>query len=82
MMLLVALALFADSGIPYSAMPTIGQPPERCVPKDRRVRGKAESPSLRKLNELPDAEPQYTVLREINGCPIPAKVNAKSAKPR
>ena len=81
MMLLVALALVADAGIPQTQMPTIGQLPERCTPKERRVNGK-DKPTLSKLNEMPPAEPQYAVLREMDGCPIPAKVNAQKAKTR
>lgn len=82
MILFVALALMADPGVPLSTMPTLGQVPDRCVPKERRVKGTKPKTELRKLNEMPDAEPQFAVLREVDGCTIPAKVSAEARKRR
>jgi hypothetical protein len=38
-----------------------------------KVQGVAE-PGARKLNEMPQAEPIYTVLNEVDGCPVPVSV--------
>lgn len=81
-MLLVALALVAELGLPGSAMPTVGQVPDRCIPKERRISRRAPTVDLRKLNELPDAEAQFPVVREMDGCPIPAKVSEERTKRR
>lgn len=79
-MVIFALAM-AQAAVPGTATPTIGQLPERCVPKERRVSGQKPSYGQHRLNELPDAEPRFAVLREIDGCPIPARVNQALPRP-
>ncbi len=80
MMLLVTLALIADGAQPRPTMPTIGQPPRPCIQTEQRVAQTRPGVGLRKLNELPDAEPQFAVLRSIDGCHIPAKVSRQTTK--
>ncbi|WP_322963503.1 hypothetical protein [Sphingomonas fuzhouensis] len=82
MLLLAVLALSADWGTPSSTMPRIGQVPERCVPKETQVSQPAPVIGQHKLNELPDAEPRFAVVREIDGCPVPAMVRAKPKRQR
>ena len=59
---------------PGTKTPVIGQTVERCQRvTDRRV-ADAPAPGARRLNEMPPAKPIYTVVREIDGCPIPVSV--------
>ena len=53
-MVIFALAM-AQAAVPGTATPTIGQLPERCVPKERRVSGQKPSYGQHRLNELPAA---------------------------
>ncbi len=80
MMLLALLMLSADRGTPPPTMPSIGQLPERCVQKETRVSQSAPVVGLRKLNEMPDAEPRFAVIREIDGCPVPAMARTKAKR--
>ncbi|MDZ7281593.1 hypothetical protein KV697_03965 [Sphingomonas sanguinis] len=80
MMLLALLMLSADPGTPPSTMPSIGQLPERCIKKETRVSQSAPSVGLRKLNEMPDAEAQFAVVRQIDGCPVAAMVRTKAKR--
>ncbi|KQO50699.1 hypothetical protein V3I01_10125 [Sphingomonas sp. gentR] len=80
MVLFTLLILSAAPGTPPSTMPSIGQLPERCAPKETRVNQSAPAVGLRKLNEMPDAEPQFMVLREVDGCPVPAMVRTKAKR--
>ncbi|HIV76993.1 MAG TPA: hypothetical protein H9899_05650 [Candidatus Sphingomonas excrementigallinarum] len=81
MMLLALLMLSADPGTPPSTMPSIGQPPERCVKKESRVSQSEPAPRLRKLNEMPDAAQRYAVVRVMDGCPVAAAVRTKARRP-
>ncbi len=80
MMLLALLMLSADPETPPSTMPSIGQLPERCVPKETRVSQSAPATGLHKLNEMPDAEPRFAVVRDVDGCPVPAMVRTKTKR--
>ncbi|WP_267433610.1 hypothetical protein [Sphingomonas sp. GM_Shp_1] len=80
MMLFMTLALIADSGIVRPSMPPLGEVPQRCVQTEKRVSRNAPSAGPRKLNEMPDAEARFAVLRSVDGCPIPAKVSQETAK--
>jgi len=80
MMLLVTLALIADGATPRQTMPTIGQPPQQCIRTEQRVAQTEPSGGPRKLNELPDAEPQFAVVRNIDGCNVPAKVSRQTTR--
>lgn len=46
------------------------------APAAREVAG-AFQPGIHKLGEMPPAQPIYTVLREIDGCPKPVSVGAR-----
>ncbi|MCP3733328.1 hypothetical protein M9979_00315 [Sphingomonas sp. RP10(2022)] len=78
-MLLPAVVTEQSPAVPRSNMPVIGKAPAKAHcerPGARRV-GDAPPPGVRKLGEMPPAKPIYTVVREIDGCPIPVSVRAR-----
>ena len=75
--LLPAAALAKPGAIPPSNTPVIHKGRPDCVlPGARRV-GDLPPPAARKLGDMPPATPIYTVVREIDGCPIPASVRRR-----
>jgi len=81
MLSLLALLALSAADEAWPVTPTLGRLPERCAPRERRVSRKMPSVGLHKLNEMPDADPQYAVVREIDGCPVPVKAD-KPLKPQ
>ena len=74
--LLPTAAIAESAPIPPSNMPVLSRPADasKCVaPRSLRI-GNRPAPQLRKLGEMPDAKPIYTVLNEVDGCPKPVSV--------
>ena len=46
-------------------------------PELKQAEGKAPTVGLHKLGDLPPARALYTVVRQIDGCPIPVSVPAR-----
>ncbi|OMJ33874.1 hypothetical protein BSZ14_00080 [Sphingomonas sp. Sph1(2015)] len=80
MMLLALLMLSADPATPPSTMPGIGQAQEHCVQKETRVSQSEAFAGPRKLNEMPNAEAQFAVVRQMDGCPVAAVVPTKAKR--
>lgn len=75
--LLPGLAAAQVNPIPKSNMPVVKKGKPDCTrPGARRV-GDVPPPGARKLGDMPPAKPIYTVVREIDGCPIPVSVGAR-----
>ena len=73
-MILAALAAAAVAGAPpvVERTPNLYRPPSRdCRDIERRV-SEDQQESLKKLGRLPNAIAQYAVLRQMEGCPVPA----------
>ena len=74
LLLLVLPSALPARALPETGMPVIGTVPRECAgPHAKRV-GDRPPPRARKLGEMPPAQPIYTVLRKVDGCPIPVKV--------
>lgn len=85
MMILLALLTLSTIGEDVlNTTPTLGQPLARCTPHADRVASPAPTNKggLRKLNEMPAAEPHLAVLRSVDGCPVPVKVRTEVAPRR
>jgi len=48
-----------------------------CVRPSVRQVATRDRPGIRKLGELPPAKPIYTVIREVEGCPVPVAVTRR-----
>ncbi|MCU6452580.1 hypothetical protein LPN01_00640 [Sphingomonas sp. A2-49] len=81
LLVLTPTALHAGP-LPGSRMPVLGAVPRACAAKATKRIGDRPPPPLRKLGDMPPAEPFYTVLREVDGCPIPVRVVTPLAAPR
>ena len=84
-MMLVALLTLSTIGEDVlNTTPTPGQPPARCAPHAEQVASPtpANKGGLRRLDEMPAAEPHLAVLRSVDGCPVPVKVRAEVAPRR
>ncbi len=57
-------------------MPVLNEPLDatRCIAPERRRVGNQPAPRARKLGDMPDAKPIYTVLNKVDGCPKPVSV--------
>lgn len=85
MIMLVALLTLSTIGeVVLNTTPTLGQPPARCAPHAEQVASPAPTNKggLRRLDEMPAAEPHLAVLRSVDGCPVPVKVRAEVAPRR
>lgn len=72
----LAIAQAVQKATPKVA-PHVTKPAKaRCERPGARQVTSAERPGIRKLGELPPAQPIYTVVREVDGCPIPVSVGA------
>ena len=72
-----ALATPGPNPIPKTNTPVIGKTDESCPRVASRRVGDVPPPGARKLGDMPPAKPIYTVVREIDGCPIPVSVGAR-----
>ncbi len=72
-----AAATPGPNPIPKSNTPVIGKTDERCPRVASRRVGDVPPPGARKLGEMPPAKPIYTVVREIDGCPMPVSVRPR-----
>lgn len=75
--LLPAAALAQSGAIPPTNTPVVGKGKPDCVPPGARRVGDVPPPAARKLGDMPPATPIYTVVREIDGCPIPVSVGRR-----
>ena len=75
--LMPGLAAAQVNPIPESNMPVVTQDKPDCIRSGARRIGDVPPPGARKLGEMPPAKPIYTVVREIDGCPIPVSVGAR-----
>jgi hypothetical protein len=76
-LLLPAAALAQSGAIPRSNTPVVGKVKSGCVPPGARRVGDVPPPAARKLGDMPPAKPIYTVVREIDGCPVPVSVRSR-----
>jgi len=68
----IAAATVASALPPTERTPNLYRPPSRdCRDVVRRV-SEDQVETLKKLGRLPNAIAQYAVLREMEGCPVPA----------
>ena len=72
-----ALAQPVPHPVPQTNTPVIGKTNERCPRVASRRVGDVPPPGARKLGEMPAAKSIYTVVREIDGCPIPVSVRPR-----
>ncbi len=72
-----AAATPGPNPIPKSNTPVIGKTDERCPRVASRRVGDVPPPGARKLGEMPPAKPIYTVVHEIDGCPMPVSVRPR-----
>jgi hypothetical protein len=68
----IAAATVATALPPTERTPNLYRPPSGdCRDIARRV-SEDQQETLKKLGRLPNAIAQYTVLRQMDGCPVPA----------